>query len=78
MLSEGERENTKIVLNDLFGLWDKRADSYGKVLFCSSIAKAHDGKWRNVASFFLPLHKDEIRDVGVGKRLLPSTKLLVD
>jgi len=37
MVSEGERENTKIVLKDLFGLWDKRANSYGKVLFCSSI-----------------------------------------
>jgi len=65
MLSEGEKQNTKLVLNELFQLWDKRAKSYGKVLFCSSIAKAPDGKWRNVSTFFQPLHKDEIRSIGV-------------
>jgi hypothetical protein len=65
MLSEGERENTRIVLKELFGLWDERSSSYGDVLFCSAVARASDGKWRNVTSFFLPLHKEEKRSIGV-------------
>lgn len=64
MLSESERENTKVALKELFSLWDKRSSSYGNVLFGSAVVRASDGKWRNVTSFFLPLHKDESRSVG--------------
>jgi schlafen family protein len=65
VLSEGERENTKVAVKELFGLWDKRSSSYGNVLFCSAIAKASDGKWHNVTSFLLPMHKEESRSIGV-------------
>src|SRR6266404_2717693 len=53
MLSEAERENTKLVLIELFGLCDKRSSSYGNILFCSAMTRAFDGNWRNVTSFFL-------------------------
>jgi len=53
MLSEAERENTKLVLTELFGLCDKRSSSYGNILFCSAMTRAFDGNWRNVTSFFL-------------------------
>src|SRR3989442_3919974 len=49
-------EMTKLVLNDLFGLWDKRAGDYGKVLFGVALVKL-SGVWKNVLTFFLPLHK---------------------
>src|SRR5229473_8409808 len=65
MLTEGERENTKVALKELFNLWDKRSSSYGSVLFGSAVARAFDGKWRNVTSFFLPMHKEEGRSIGV-------------
>ncbi len=39
MLSEAQRENTKLVLIELFGLWDKRSSSYGNVLFCSAMTE---------------------------------------
>lgn len=64
MLSDSQRENTKVVLKELFGLWDKRSSSYGNVLFCSAVTRAFDGKWRNVTSFFLPMHKEETRSIG--------------
>src|SRR6266481_1971887 len=59
MLSDPQRDNTRVVLKELFGLWDDRSSFYGNVLFCSAVARALDGKWRNVTSFFLPLHKEE-------------------
>ncbi len=65
MLSEPQRENTRIVLNELFNLWERRSDSYGKVLFASAVARAADGKWRNVMTYLLPLHKEEQREVGL-------------
>ncbi len=43
MLSEAERENTKLVLIELFGLCDKRSSSYGNILFCSAMTRAFDG-----------------------------------
>src|SRR6266478_4441159 len=65
MISDSERENTKIALKELFNLWDNRSGLYGKVVFGSAIAKAHDKKWRNVTSFLLPTHKSEVRSIGV-------------
>ncbi len=66
MLSDAQRENTKIVLKELFDLWDKRSGLYGDVLFASAIGLGYDKKkWRNVCSFLLPLHKHEARSIGV-------------
>ncbi len=65
MISEAQRENTKIVLKELFSLWDNRSGLYGNVLFGSAIARGHDKKWRNVTSFLFPMHKTEIRSVGL-------------
>src|SRR5258708_7656366 len=64
-ISDAQRENTKPVLKELFNLWDNRSGLYGKVVFGSAIAKAHDKKWRNVTSFLLPMHKDEVRSIGI-------------
>ena len=65
MTSDAERENTKLCLQELFSLWDNRSSLYGKVVFGSAIAKAHDKKWRNVTSFLFPTHKDEDRSIGI-------------
>jgi len=65
MLSEAQRQNTKAVLKELFDLWANRSGLYGNVLFCSAVARAHDGKWRSVTSFLLPMHKQENRSIGV-------------
>jgi hypothetical protein len=65
MISEAQRENTKPVLKELFSLWDNRSGLYGKVIFGSAIAKAPDKKWRNVTSFLLPMHKSEVRPIGI-------------
>lgn len=59
MLSDAQRENTRIVLRQLVDLWEHRSGSYGNVLFCSAVARGQDGKWRNVTSVLLPLHKEE-------------------
>lgn len=59
MLSQNQRENATVALKELFSLWDSRASSYSKILFCSAVAKGHDGKWKNVTTFFLPLHTKE-------------------
>src|SRR5882762_3233247 len=64
MISEAQRENTKPVLKELFSLWDNRSGLYGKVVFGSAIVK-HDKKWRNVTSFLFPMHKTEVRNIGV-------------
>lgn len=64
MLSDAQRNNTSIVLKELFNLWEHRSNSYGNVLFCSAVVKGDDRKWRNVTSFLFPLHKQEIRSIG--------------
>ena len=51
-------ETTVSVLKELFSLWDSRAVFYGEVLFSSVLAKT-DRAWRNVFTFFRPLHKCE-------------------
>lgn len=65
MLGDSQRENTKAVLKELFSLWDRRADLYGKVFFGSAVAKGYDKKWRNVTSFLFPMHKSEVRSAGL-------------
>jgi hypothetical protein len=65
-ISDAQRENSRLVLKELFGTWDKRSGLYGDVLFASAIGKGYDKKkWRNVCSFLLPLHKAEVRSIGV-------------
>lgn len=61
MLSDAQRENTRIVLKQLVDLLERRSGLYGPVLFCSAVAKGQDGKWRNATSFLYPLHRDESR-----------------
>lgn len=65
MLADSQRQQTRLVLKDLFALWNARAGLYGKVVFGSAIAKGYDKKWRNVTSFLFPMHKTELRNVGV-------------
>lgn len=65
MLSDAQRENTKVVLKELFSLWDNRAGLYGDVVFGSTVARGHDKKWRNVTSFLFPMHKAEVRSTGL-------------
>jgi hypothetical protein len=65
MLSDAQRENTKIILKELVELWDSRSSLYGNALFCSAVARGQDGKWRNATSFLLPMHKEESRSIGV-------------
>jgi Putative DNA-binding domain len=65
-ISDAQRENTKLVLKELFSLWDKRSGLYGNVFFASAVGKGYDKKkWRNVTSFLLPMHRDEVRSVGL-------------
>jgi hypothetical protein len=65
-ISDAQRENSKIVLKELFSLWDKRSALYGNVFFASAVGKGYDKKkWRNVTSFLLPMHRDEVRSVGL-------------
>jgi len=65
MLGDAQRENTKVVLKELFSLWDNRAGLYGDVFFGSAVAMGRDKKWRNVISFLLPMHKFEVRSAGL-------------
>jgi hypothetical protein len=52
-------ETTKLVLDQLFGVWNKRAESYGKVLYGAALIREY-GNWRIVLTFFLPLSKDSV------------------
>jgi Putative DNA-binding domain len=65
MLADSQRENTRPVLKELFSLWDKRSGLYGQIIFGSAVVKGHDKKWRNVTSFLFPMHRAEVRSVGV-------------
>jgi len=66
MISDAQRENSKLALKELFSLWDKRSSLYGNVFFASAVGKGYDKKnWRNVTSFLLPMHRSEIRSVGL-------------
>lgn len=49
-------ETSASVLKELFNLWDSRASFYGDCLVASVLAKA-DGVWKNVFTYFKPLHK---------------------
>ena len=52
-------ETSASVLRELFCLWDSRASLYGDFLFASALAKTTDGIWKNVFTYFKPLHKAE-------------------
>lgn len=65
MISDAQRENSKLVLKELFSLWDNRSGMYGDVLFGSAIARGYDKKWRNVMSFLFPMHRTGVQSIGV-------------
>lgn len=52
-------ETSASVLTEIFTLWDSRASFYGDFLFASVLAKTTDGVWKNVFTYFKPLHKAE-------------------
>lgn len=54
-------EQTRLVLNDLFRLWDQRAYSYGRVLYGTALTQ-EVGAWKIVLAFFLPLHNAAIQE----------------
>lgn len=56
-----QTEMTKAALKELFDLWDARASLYGEVMYSSAILRGPDNVWRNVFTFFQPLHKCERR-----------------
>ena len=49
---------TVSILQELFSLWDSRAISYGDVLYSTALARI-DQVWRNIFTFFRPLHRGE-------------------
>src|SRR5260370_12580798 len=65
MISDAQRESSKLVLKEFFSLWDNRSGLYGNVLFGSAIGRGYDKKWRNVTSFLFPMHRSEVRSIGV-------------
>ncbi len=58
MISANQVERTKLALRELFGLWDSRSTSYGRVLYGAAIVKEGD-TWKNLLTYFLPLHQTE-------------------
>jgi len=54
-------EATKVVLKELFDLWDLRVALYREVMYSSALLRGQDDVWRNVFTFFQPLHKSEQR-----------------
>ncbi len=52
-------ETSASVLKEFFGLWDSRAPFYGDFLFASVLARTTEGIWKNVFTYFQPLHKAE-------------------
>lgn len=65
MLSDPQRENTRVALKELFALWDERSGLYGNVFFGSAISQGQDKKWRNMTTFLHPMHKTEVRSSGL-------------
>jgi hypothetical protein len=62
MANQAQIETTKAALKELFDLWDLRAGLYGEVMYSSALLRGHDNVWRNVFTFFQPLHKSEERN----------------
>ncbi len=60
-----QTEMTMVALKELFDLWKTRADLYGEIMYSSAILRGTDNVWRNVFTFFQPLHKSEIRSTSL-------------
>ena len=60
-----EAEMTKAALKELFDLWEGRAGLYREVMYSSAILRGQDNVWRNVLTFFQPLHKSEVRSTNL-------------
>lgn len=60
MANQTQTELTNTVLKEIFDLWDSRAGLYREVMYSSALLRVAD-VWRNVCTFFHPLHKHEQR-----------------
>lgn len=60
MANETQTERTNSVLKEIFDLWDSRAGLFREVMYSSALRRV-DGAWRNVFTFFQPLHTHEQR-----------------
>jgi Putative DNA-binding domain len=60
MADQTHTERTNSVLKELFDLWDSRAGLYSEVMYSSALLHVANS-WRNVFTFFHPLHKHEQR-----------------
>jgi hypothetical protein len=61
-----QTEIAKTGLKELFDLWDSRAALYREVMYSSALLCGPDNVWRNVFTFFQPLHKRELRGTSLG------------
>lgn len=60
-----QTEITIAALKQLFDLWDTRGGLYREVMYSSAIVRGPDNVWRNVFTFFQPLHKSEVRSTNL-------------
>lgn len=65
MATQSQMETTRAALKELFDLWDSRAGLYREVMYSSALLCGHDNVWRNVFTFFQPLHKNEQRSTSL-------------
>jgi hypothetical protein len=65
MATQSQTETTRAALKELFVLWDSRASLYREVLYSSALLCGPDNVWRNVFTFFQPLHKSEHRSTSL-------------
>jgi hypothetical protein len=61
MTTQSQTETTRAALKELFDLMDSRASLYREVMYSSALICGRDNVWRNVFTFFQPLHKSEQR-----------------
>ena len=65
MAIQAQIEPTKAALKELFDLWDSRVASYREILYSSVVLRNADEIWRNVFTYFQPLHKCEQRSTSL-------------
>lgn len=64
MLNTDQMEKTKLVLRELFELWESRAHTYGEVSFGAAIVN-ENAAWKNLFTYFLPLQRTDRAPSGV-------------
>ncbi|MGC2356245.1 MAG: ATP-binding protein [Candidatus Acidiferrum sp.] len=60
-----QAEITIAALKELFDLWETRAALYREVMYSSAILRGPENVWRNVFTFFQPLHRSEVRSTNL-------------